>query len=108
MPEEERGRSGHTLETSMSTGAFILSVFICFLKAKILGEISEEDLNRIFISSLGMSFNMLIHQNKHIKGYESFSGQFHLQRMPPKRDQDQRGSAPAQSGMCKPFALKCP
>ena len=48
-------------------------VFICFLKAGILGEVSGEDLNRIFISLIA-----LIHQNEHMEGSGSFSGQLHL------------------------------
>ena len=33
-----------------------LFLFICFVKAKILGEVSGEDLNRIFISFPSVSF----------------------------------------------------
>ena len=44
-------------------GSFVLRVFTCFLKAGIL----EEDLNKIFTSFLGVSFNMLIHQNEHVR-----------------------------------------
>ena len=40
------------------TGSFVLRVFICFLKAAILGEVSGKDLNRIFISFPGVFFNM--------------------------------------------------
>ena len=54
------------------TGYFVLSVFICFLKAAILGEVSGEDLRGIFIISSSVSFNMLMHQNEHI-GSESWS-----------------------------------
>lgn len=45
------------------TGPFVLRVFICFLKG-ILGEVSEEGVNRIFSSCPGVSFNMLMHQNE--------------------------------------------
>ena len=37
-----------------------LRVFICFLKVGILGEISGEDLLRIFISFPGVSFRVLV------------------------------------------------
>ena len=39
-------------------GFFVWSAFICFLKAGMLGEISGEDLNRIFINF------MLMYQNE--------------------------------------------
>ena len=51
---------------------------------------------------------MLKRQNEHREGKGSFSGQFHLQRMSPRRDQDGGGSAPEWSGMYKPFAPKSP
>ena len=38
------------------TGSLVLGVFTCFLKAEILGEVLGEDLNRMFISFLGVSF----------------------------------------------------
>ena len=41
-----------------------LRVFVCFLKAGVLGEVSGEDLNRIFISFPGVSFNTLMPQNE--------------------------------------------
>ena len=47
------------------------------------GGFSGEDLNRIFFSFLGVSFNILILQNEHV-GSKSFFGQFHLQRMSPE------------------------
>ena len=65
------------------TGSFVLRVFICFLKARILGEVSGEEHNRIFISFPDVSFNILIHQNEHIRS-GSFSGQLPLQRMSPR------------------------
>lgn len=37
-----------------------------YLKAGILGVVSGGDLNRIFISFPGVSFNMLTHQSEHI------------------------------------------
>ena len=45
---------------------------------------------------------VLMHQDEHIEGVRSFSGQFHLQRMSLKRD------TPSGSGMCNLFAPKCP
>ena len=42
-------------------GSFVSRGFICFLKSGILGKVSGEDLNRIFINFPG-----LIHQNEHI------------------------------------------
>ena len=56
--ERERGRES--------------SLFICFPKAGIFGEVSWKDCNRIFISFLGVSFNKLIHQSEHL-GSESWS-----------------------------------
>ena len=38
-------------------------VLICFLKVRAFGEVSGKDLNRIFLSFPGVSFNVLIHQN---------------------------------------------
>lgn len=52
------------------TGSFALRVFMCFLKMGILGEV----LNRILVSFPGLSFDMSMHQNKHIEGPGSFSG----------------------------------
>ena len=46
-----------------STGFFVLRIFIYFLKAGILEEISGEDL----INFPGVSFNLLIHQNECIR-----------------------------------------
>ena len=62
---------------------FYLEVFYLFLKVGILEEVSGEDLNRIYISFPGVSFDLLMCQNEHINGSGSFSGQFHLQRMSP-------------------------
>ena len=42
-----------------------LKGFIYFLKSGILGKVSGEHLNRIFISFPGVSFSMLINQNEH-------------------------------------------
>ena len=53
-----------------------LKIFICFLH--ILVEVSRDDLNRIFISFSGVSFNKLMHQNEYIAHSPV---QFHLQRM---------------------------
>ncbi|CAK6434900.1 unnamed protein product [Pipistrellus nathusii] len=68
----------------------------CFLKG-ILAEVSGSQWEFSFSA---VCFNMLINQ--------SFSGQYYLQRMSPKRDLDSMGSAPKWSGMCKPFVPKCP
>lgn len=59
------GRYGHAEERAC-TGSFVSRVFICFLKAGILREVLGEDLNRIFISFPGVSFNMMIHQNEQV------------------------------------------
>ena len=47
---------------------------ICFLNLGILREVSGQDLNRIFISFPGVSFDMLMPQNEAIEGSRSFSG----------------------------------
>ena len=67
-------------------GSFVLRFFIFFWQAGIPGQVSENGLNRIFISFPGVSFNMLIHQNMHIEGSGLFSGWFYFQRMLSKRD----------------------
>ena len=87
MPEE-RGDMG-VLWRESTQACFILRVVVFFFpKGRILGDVSGEDSNRIFISVPGVCFNMLIHQNKRREGSGSFFGQFHLQRLSLKRDQD--------------------
>ena len=60
--EGRRGREGRRGEWSVehvgserTAESFVLSSFICFPKAGIWGEVSGEDLNRIFISFPGVS-----------------------------------------------------
>ena len=53
--DRERERERERARERASTGSFVLRVFICFLKAGILGEVSGEGLNRIFLSFPGMS-----------------------------------------------------
>ena len=43
---------------------FVLRVFIGFLKAGVLGELSGEGLNRVVNSSPGVFFTVLMHQNE--------------------------------------------
>lgn len=56
---------------------FILRVFFCFLKAGVLREVSKEDLNTIFNNFPGVSFDMLMCQNEHIREFGVFSGELH-------------------------------
>ena len=67
MPEEGTGERCRCAQGRVHTGCFVLWVFISFLQTGILGEVSGEDLSRVFISFPGMSFNMLMHQNEHIE-----------------------------------------
>lgn len=60
----------------MHAGIFVLRVPTCFLKVGVLGDVSEEGLNRIFTSFPGVSFNVLIHRNQCIGNLESLSGHF--------------------------------
>ena len=53
--ERKRGWRGHA-PGKVHAGSFVLRVCIYFLKAGVLGEVSGEDLNRIFISFSGVSF----------------------------------------------------
>ena len=48
--------------------SFVLRYLIFLWPAGILGKISGECLNRIFISFSGVSFNILIHQNVCVEG----------------------------------------
>ena len=87
--------------------AFVLRLFICLWPAWILGEVSGEGLNRIFISFPGMAFAMLVYQNVY-RGVKYFLVSFIFKECYLKRDQDRSCSAPEQSRMCKTFAPKCP
>ena len=78
------GKGAEILKREHTLGSLSSGFLICFLKVGILEAVSGEDLHRIFISFSGMSINTLIHQNEHMEG-SSFYGQFHLQRMSPKR-----------------------
>ena len=53
-------------------GSFVFRRFI--FAERTLGEVLREGLNRIFISFLSVSFNMLIHQNMGMEGSALFSG----------------------------------
>ena len=58
MPEKEG--AGMCVEGSGGTGSLALRVFICFLKAGILGKVSGEDLNRIFTSLPGVPSRIMV------------------------------------------------
>ena len=60
-----------------------LKGFYLFSKNKTL----RRDLRGIFISFPSVSFNMLMLQNECVERSGSFSGQFHLHRIAPKRGQ---------------------
>ena len=62
MPQPQSNVQG-----SPPSGTTVLRVFICFLKAGILVEVSGEGPMRIFNSFPGVSFNMLMHQNEHME-----------------------------------------
>ena len=53
--------------------AFVLSIFICLLKAEVLRKLSGEGLNRICINFPVVSFNVLMYQNEHMERLGSFS-----------------------------------
>ena len=59
---KEEGRKLQACSREHVHCVLCLKVFIGFLKAGILGEVSEEDLNGTFISFPGVSFNKLNHQ----------------------------------------------
>lgn len=73
MPVEEGKGLGMLQQVRELCVSFVLKLFISLWPAGILGEVSGEDLNGIFISFLGMSFSMLIHQNVCVKGSGYFS-----------------------------------
>ena len=66
------------LQQESACGSFVLRLFIFHWPAGILGKVSGEDINRMFIIFPIVSFNMLIHQNMGMEGSALFSGQFYF------------------------------
>ena len=61
------------LQQESICGSFVLRLFIFHWPAGILGKVSGEDINRMFIIFPIVSFNMLIHQNVCMEGSGLFS-----------------------------------
>lgn len=61
-----RGVGMGILKGGCVLASFVLRILLCFLQVGNLGEVSI----RIFISFLGVSFNMLTHQNECIEMFE--------------------------------------
>lgn len=86
-----------------NTGSFVLRVFICFLKVRILGKV----LMRIFISFPSVSFDLLMHQNDLIEGIILWP--VSSSKNVTGKAQNPSRSAPGMVwNMWKPFVPKCP